>query len=489
MCDRKSRCKLCAPDSASLPPGAGRIAFPAAAFSFPTPGTASWQGRRRPLFPAGPAGTLPPGVMPRIHRLTALTALALAASACTDRAESPLAPRGGTGDPPPPGSLLVAMDCRADVAAGTVQCAPAGQTDPRIAGDLIVGGQNVYVTLASSNVAYNSGTGRFTFDVTVANLIEQPMGTLDGTTADPTGVRVFFQTGPTVTSGSGSISVLPDGFGTFTDAGQPYYQYDEVLEQNEVSGARTWTLVMPPSVLTFAFTVFVSAPVEFPDGYITLDGALPGSDLGPLHPATPEQLTAQIKSVVGTVLPGTVTFGTSNPDCATVSPSGEVTGVRAATCTITATGGGKSGAVSFDVTGTTRSWTGALSSDWFTGGNWAGGYTPADVDSVTIPTGVPNFPALTASAAIGGVTVAGGATLSLGAFDLTASANVLTGATGGIGSTTGVLGLAGIGTVGGIVPRTRVTGRYSLAANVFSSAPLQVRGGLLRSTGFLARVR
>jgi hypothetical protein len=338
-------------------------------------------------------------------------------------------------------------------------------------------------------VAYNSGTGRFTFDVTVANLIEQPMGTLDGTTVDPTGVRVFFQTGPTVTSGTGSVSVLPDGFGTFTDAGQPYYQYDQMLEQNQVSGARTWTLVMPPSVATFAFSVFVSAPVQFPDGYITLDGALPGGDLGSLHPGTPEPLTAVIKSVVGTVLPGTVTFGTSNPDCATVSPSGEVTGVRAATCTITATGGGKSGAVSFDVTGTTRSWTGALSSDWFTGGNWAGGYTPADVDSVTIPTGVPNFPALTASAAIGGVTVAGGATLSLGAFDLTASANVLTGATGGIGSTTGVLGLAGIGTVGGIVPRTRVTGRYSLAANVFSSAPLQVRGGLLRSTGFLARVR
>ena len=78
---------------------------------------------------------------------------------------------------------------------------------PVVAGDLIIGGQNVNVKLTSSNVAYNSGTGRFTFDVTVQNLIPQPLGTTDGTTLAPGGVSVFFTSGPTVTDG--------------TDSGQP----------------------------------------------------------------------------------------------------------------------------------------------------------------------------------------------------------------------------------------------------------------------------
>jgi hypothetical protein len=40
--------------------------------------------------------------------------------------------------------------------------------------------------------------------------------------------------------------VLPDGFATFTAAGQPYYQYNQVLANGVTSAAKAWTLIMRP---------------------------------------------------------------------------------------------------------------------------------------------------------------------------------------------------------------------------------------------------
>ncbi|HEY0037458.1 MAG TPA: hypothetical protein VGB66_12255, partial [Longimicrobium sp.] len=351
--------------------------------------------------------------------------------------------------------------------------------------------QNVYVRLTSSNVAYNAGTGRFTFDVTLTNLIEQPMGTGDGTTLDPNGVRVFFHTGPTVTSGSGTASVVPDGFATFTQASQPFYQYNNIVPANVTTPAHGWTLVMPPSVGTFDFTLLVSAPVEYPNGYITLDGQLPESSGGVIHPSTPRTLAAVVKTALGEVVPGApITFGTTDPQCASVSPSGTVTGVRAAICSVTATSGAVGGSLVFQVSGTQRGWTGAVSADWGTGGNWAGGVVPAAVDTAVVPTGVPFFPALSAATAIGGVNVADGATLSLGAFPLTATVDVITGATAGSGITGagGELVLAGAGGVRGRVSSLRVTGSYALTGDLVVVAPQTVDAGMLDSGPFLMTI-
>jgi len=69
--------------------------------------------------------------------------------------------------------------------------------------DLIVGGQGALVRLASSGTTYNAGTQAFASDVTVENLIAQPMNTTDGTTPDAGGIKVFFHSGPTVTGGAG----------------------------------------------------------------------------------------------------------------------------------------------------------------------------------------------------------------------------------------------------------------------------------------------
>jgi hypothetical protein len=421
----------------------------------------------------------------------ALLAL-LATAACTD--QSPTGPGSGGrtpgGEPGGPTATIAELTCTADRDAGNVSCVPAAPGVGEASG-LIVGNQGVYVQLTSSNVSYDPGTGQFTFDATLQNLIEQPLGTTDGTTLDPSGIRIFFHELPTVVEGTGTASVVPDGFAFFTAAAQPYYNYPYLLAQSEVSPAETWTFIMPPTGSRFVFSVFVSAPVRFPTGYITLNGELPGAAYGLLHPSTPAALTAVVKNAVGTAVPGTVAFGTTDPACAQVNGTGTVTGIRAATCSITATSGAFAGEMVFDVTGTGRVWNGSASQDWSAGANWNGGYAPAAVDSAIIPLGVPNFPALVAATSIGGVDVADGATLSLGAFDLTASADVITGLTvgSGITSTAGTLVLAG-GTeaVRGRVPNLLVTGTYTLSGELNVVAPGRIVSGRVRNVGHLLRM-
>ncbi|HSU17328.1 hypothetical protein [Longimicrobium sp.] len=435
---------------------------------------------------------LPDRPLHRRTRALAAALLALGAAACSDRA-NPVGPGPGTGTPPgTPGTPITiqALECTGNRQTLAVSCAaalPAGSTQ----GDIIVGNQGVLVKLTSSNVAYNSGTGQFTFDVTVQNLIQQPMGTTDGTTTDPNGVRVFFSSGPTVTGGTGTAAVVPDGFATFTAAGQPFYQYNQLLAQNATSGAKTWTLVMPPTVTSFTFLLYVSAPVEYPNGYITLDGELPDYHYGPLHPTATHPLTAVSRTAVGNVVPGTtITFGTTNAACATVSGTGLVDGVQFATCSITANDGTRSGSMVFDVTGMTRAWTGATSADWSVGTNWADGLVPVAADSVTVPFPLAsgNFPVLTSAVAISDLTVADQATLNVASFVLTSTGNVRTGQTapsGIVASGAGSVLLSGANKAfQGRFPSVLVTGTYALDGQYHGVAPQAVDSGTITSDLF-----
>lgn len=145
---------------------------------------------------------------------------------------------------------------------------------------------------------------------------------------------------------------------------------------------------------------------------------------------------------------------------------------------------------SLPVAGVTRTWTaGAGTTDWHTNNNWSPAAVPMSLDSVVVPLGTPQYPLLAANVQIGGVTVADGATLGVGAFDLTASANVAAGTTGGITNTTGRLVLAGTAaTVQGRVPRVRVTGTYSMTGNVTAKATFQVDAGRLTDGLFRLQV-
>jgi hypothetical protein len=202
------------------------------------------------------------------HTLVPLALLALAAGACGDRGPTTSAA------PPPAPAPSMALECRANVPARQVTCAPPAGT--AAAGgarfDLhTLGGQGLYVRLASSSVDYAGGV--FSFDLTMQNLSTLAFATADGAARDDEGVRVFFHSGPTVTGGAGVITVDNEtGTGTFTAAGQPYFQYggkiagvdqgdlgaDGILASAETSTAKSWALSVPGSVTTFSFLLLVS---------------------------------------------------------------------------------------------------------------------------------------------------------------------------------------------------------------------------------------
>ena len=188
------------------------------------------------------------GRLPRAAWAAAL----LAAAACSDR--NVLLPSQA----PLPQSLPAAV-CTVDVRAKRVACSDASATGAA-RGDRLVGGQEKFVRLTSSNVAYDNQDFVFTFDETLQNLLKQSMGTTDGSTVTP--IKVFFSQQPTVTSGTGDVSILnADGVGMFTASNQPYYQYSEILTPYQISAAKTWEFSVDATVNTFTFTVFVSAPL------------------------------------------------------------------------------------------------------------------------------------------------------------------------------------------------------------------------------------
>lgn len=196
---------------------------------------------------------------PRRLLLPAL-ATVLAAGACSD-GQPVAAPEALA--PTQPINAVQRFDCTASLQTATLRCRPAGAFAGEANG-VLIGGQGQYVQLTSSNVSYNAGTEIFSFDVTVQNLMNEAIGTPDGVVADPQGIQVFFASGPTVTSGTGVISVAnADGVGTFTTANQPYFAYNEILDANEVSGAKTWQLSMPSTVGTFTFTLLIETDVQY----------------------------------------------------------------------------------------------------------------------------------------------------------------------------------------------------------------------------------
>lgn len=266
-------------------------------------------------------------------RAAACAVFAFAAAGCADR--TPVS--GGSPGEPAPGPLTTQLRCSVDVPGRTVECRPGTATGAR--GDLLVGGQNVFVKLRSSDVVYSAPT--LSFNVTVQNLLAQAMGTTDGATPAATGVRVFLFSGPTTTLGSGSVTVQnADGTGTFTASGQPYFQYDGVLAPGATSAAKPWQFHLDAGVTTFSFSLFVSAPMAHERGWVSI-GEYPNPTVAPGQSVT---LTATVRDATGalTAQQG-VGWSTSDSAVATVDPAGTVTGVAPGTATITASDGLRSG--------------------------------------------------------------------------------------------------------------------------------------------------
>jgi len=171
-------------------------------------------------------------------------------AACADR--SPILPLVPADLP----SSSMALLCRVDVAPARMTCNPLQPTSVR--GAKIMGGQDKFVKLTSSGTAYDGGTQILSSNVTVQNLVQENIGTTDGSTV--TGVDVFFAS-LNVTNGSGSVGVVTADTGTFTASNQPYYHYPEILSPYQISAAKSWQFQVTGTVSTFSFIVYVSAPV------------------------------------------------------------------------------------------------------------------------------------------------------------------------------------------------------------------------------------
>jgi DNA/RNA endonuclease G (NUC1) len=190
-------------------------------------------------------------------------AATLLLGACTDgplsnpHIPAPEAPAA----PAAPGAGF-ALACAADVRALSVRCeTPAASAGGASAA--IIGGQRTFVTLRSSDLAYTAADSVFAFNVTVENLLNEALGTVDGVTRHADRIRVLVADGPTVTEGTGTITVAnADGTDDFTASAQPYFRYDTVLAKNQESAPRRWEFKVPSTATAFGFVVYVAAETQ-----------------------------------------------------------------------------------------------------------------------------------------------------------------------------------------------------------------------------------
>lgn len=212
----------------------------------------------RGLLPDRGGFPMPPSLGSVTARRAVLVLVALDA-ACIDHVPTP--PRV-----PPPSDHVVT--CEANVGARSISCSASGApvglaTASGFSADQIVGGQNTNVLLKSTNVSYDATAQIFQADVTVQNLMTPTLGTADGNTVS--GVKVFFHSGPSVASGTGTVTVAnADGTDTFTGTNQPYFLYNEMLPTGNVSAAKTWQWAVPSTVGSFVFQVLLDGATAPP---------------------------------------------------------------------------------------------------------------------------------------------------------------------------------------------------------------------------------
>ena len=153
---------------------------------------------------------------------------------------------------------------------GGISCSPqraptSGGGDRTVrASDVIVGRQNVDVTLTFTGTTFTSSA--VSTNATVTDLLSQPMGTTDGVTTTANGTRVFFVSGPTVTNGSGlnfGVSIAnADGTCNCTGLLQSYFQYTPLIPAGGTSAVKNWRFNVNSglgSIESFSFQVEVDA--------------------------------------------------------------------------------------------------------------------------------------------------------------------------------------------------------------------------------------
>ena len=216
-------------------------------------------------------------------RTATMTALVIAAGACSDQPitssatpVTPVAPVANTAG-------MIRGTVREDGTIVLESLNPAIVVGDSNMSGAIYGNQNVTAKVTASNFVLTnvSGTKTWKFTLAVHNLLNYPVGAIDGATATPfdtVGVYVFFPTSPSVVSPTNcgcSVTVQnTQGTASFSGINQKYYWYHDRLSANGLAGDSTknnptWTFTAPSAVNSFRFTVLLSTP--WPRGLQTQD--------------------------------------------------------------------------------------------------------------------------------------------------------------------------------------------------------------------------
>jgi hypothetical protein len=212
---------------------------------------------------------------PTLHRRSRFAGLtmlfALVAGACSDQSLTSVPPA-----PPPASSTQYGMvqgTVREDGTLVLESLDPSIQTGDDKVSSAIYGNQNVTAKVTSSafTVVDNGTTKTWKFKLAVHNLLNYPLGSIDGSAApwDTVGMYAFFSTAPSVASPAGcgcAVSVAgTQGQANFTSPNQPYYWYQNRLAAKGQPGDSTtdnpvWTFTAPSRVTSFRFALLLSTP-------------------------------------------------------------------------------------------------------------------------------------------------------------------------------------------------------------------------------------
>ena len=146
-------------------------------------------------------------------------------------------------------------------AQGEVRCGEPGSGMKRVSRSEILPASSEYAAWLPYHLVKDTVTETWSFHSVVQNLLGQPIGTLDGTTA--VGAKVAVTYGPVASAGTGTVSLLnADGAGTFTAPNQPYFDYPGIVARGSYSTYRTWEVHVPNTVT--GVTMGVAISTDFP---------------------------------------------------------------------------------------------------------------------------------------------------------------------------------------------------------------------------------
>lgn len=268
-------------------------------------------------------------------RTALMTALVITAGACSEQPiTSSVKPVTPPPVPTPNQTGMLRGTIRADGSVLLESLDPTITTDSNVSG-AIYGNQNVTakVTTFGFHVDSTAATKTWTFKLSVHNLLNFPIGAIDGAAspADTIGMYVFFPGAPTVVSptncGCSVTLANSSGFASFTGVNQNYYWYHDRLAQKGSAGdstttSPTWTFTAPRSgkVNSFRFFVILSSPwprgLQSQDTSWTVQYNPPSDSLPDLNAKPPwKRIGVQFggtESIVSSALNMKVTRSTGN---------------------------------------------------------------------------------------------------------------------------------------------------------------------------------